>query len=419
MASTTVSKNRSLLFNTTALFVLQIANYVFPFLLIPYLTRVLGASLYGVVAFGISMAQIANIITDYGFNLSATYSIAKEQDNKSYIDKIIGAVFVCKIALLICVSLLLGGYIVAQSKYEEYNVFLWLMLISVLGQTFQPIWFFQGIEKMVFITICTVLSRTIYLVLVVLLVNGAEDLNQVALSYGFANIAAAICGVVMMYRLGYRVILPSWSFIKEVFNSSTGFFLSRAAVATYTTCGTFFLGLVSTPTQVAYYSAAEQLYKGAQAIFSPVSQSMYPHMAKHKNFSLFFKVMKLTVLASLIGILIGIFLGPTVLRLVFGEEFVSSYPILIVFLFIFAITTPSILLGYPFLGALGQIKLANQSVLYAGLLQVVLLVLFYFLNFKQGFQVSLSVLSVECIVLLLRVLWAKKFYALNKPALAL
>src|SRR5690606_19873322 len=101
---------------------------------------------------------------------------------------------------------------------------------------------------------------------------------------------AAAIGMLMMWRLGCRLTWPGWSFVRETLSQSVMFFWSRAAVSTYTAGGAFFLGLFSTPLQVAHYSAAEQLYRGAQSLFQPLSQALYPHMAKHRNFNLFFRV---------------------------------------------------------------------------------------------------------------------------------
>lgn len=96
------SGTKRLAANTGALF-LQLANYILPFLLIPFLTRTLGVSLYGVVAFGLAIVQLACIFTDFGFSLSATRQIATCSHDKILVKKIVGAVHVCKLLLLIFV----------------------------------------------------------------------------------------------------------------------------------------------------------------------------------------------------------------------------------------------------------------------------------------------------------------------------
>ncbi|AFY20734.1 oligosaccharide flippase family protein [Pseudomonas sp. UW4] len=396
-------KPTSILFsNTGALLAIQIANYALPFLLIPYLTRTLGVSLYGVVAFGLAIVQIACIITDYGFGLSATYKIAKQQNNKTELQKTISAVMTCKILLLAPAGVLLATFILAQDKYNQYHTFFWLLSIPIVGQTLQPIWFFQGIEKMACITAYTVVSRILYIALVIWLVSTPDDHYLVAVANGVASIIAATIGIGMMLRLGYSPKWCGWYFVKETFRESTEFFWSRAAVATYTAGGAVFLGVFSSSTQVAYYSAAEQLYKGAQALFSPLSQALYPHMAKHRNFSLLLKILKAVVAASGVALIAGVFVGPWLISLVFGPGFTNSYSILLLFMATFLFSAPSILLGYPLLGALGDSKSANISVIYAGLLQLLLLLTCYLLDFHLGWHIALTVLATEIFVLIYR-----------------
>lgn len=388
--------------NTAALLSLQLANYILPLLVTPYLTRTLGISTYGVVAFGLAISQIACIITDYGFNLSATYQIAKESGNRQGIRDIAGAVFACKALLLIPVFLLLATFIHFNTHYSDYSSYFWLLMIPIIGQTFQPTWLFQGIEKMAYMTIFTVASRVALLALTVVLVTGQQDYSAVAVTTGISNICAALIGIGFMLRLGYAPTWNSWRFTRQIFSESTEFFWSRAALASYTAGTTLFLGLLSTPVQVAFYSAAEQLYKGAQSLVAPLSQALYPYMAKHRDAPLFLKILRYTTILSVAGFVTGVFVGEQVLILLFGSEFLGSYQTLIMFMILFLITTPSVLLGYPFLGAFGDSKTANRSVIFAGLIQLSLLLLCYFLSLESATQILSCTLITEAFVLIYR-----------------
>lgn len=404
------SNARSLFSNTSALFAIQIANYILPFLLIPYLTRVLGVEGYGIVAFGLAIVQIAYVITDYGFSLSATYQIAKQQDNKPEIRRVVSAVMLCKMGLLLPATIALSLFILFQEKYAAYQAFFWLLLLPIIGQTFQPIWFFQGIERMTFITLYTVASRLLYLVLTVCWVTSQSDHHWVAIANGLSAIAAAAIGIGAMLKLGYWPTWCGWAYVRQTFKESTEFFWSRAAVATYTAGGAFFLGLVSTPTQVAYYSAAEQLYKGAQSFVTPISQALYPHMAKHRNFPLFFKVLRGALILGASGLIVGSLAGKWILMLIFGVDFTPAYPLLVIFMTIFIITTPSILLGYPFLGALGNSKPANSSVIIGSVILLNCTTVIYFLSATTAYTFSLSVFLAELVVLSIRAHHSFKLY---------
>ncbi|HCX7544895.1 oligosaccharide flippase family protein, partial [Escherichia coli] len=66
-----VIKSRVFL-NAVYLFVVQGVTYLVPLITLPYLVRVLGAQSYGVLSFSLAIIQYFILLTDYGFNLSAT-----------------------------------------------------------------------------------------------------------------------------------------------------------------------------------------------------------------------------------------------------------------------------------------------------------------------------------------------------------
>ncbi|HBO77602.1 MAG TPA: flippase, partial [Cupriavidus sp.] len=47
-------------------------NYLIPLITLPFLVSHVGAQVFGVVAFGQAVAVYAQLVADYGFNISAT-----------------------------------------------------------------------------------------------------------------------------------------------------------------------------------------------------------------------------------------------------------------------------------------------------------------------------------------------------------
>ena len=82
-----MAKNNKIIKNTTWLMIFYIAKMVFPFITLPYLTRILSTNTYGTVAYVKTVMTYMQIIVDFGFVLSATKDIVKVRNDKNIVLK--------------------------------------------------------------------------------------------------------------------------------------------------------------------------------------------------------------------------------------------------------------------------------------------------------------------------------------------
>ena len=387
--------------NAGALYLLQGVNVLAPFMVIPFLTRMLSVNQFGIVMIAFAVLQICFVITDYGFSLSATYEISEKGNDVRGINEVLGDVFTAKIPLII-VALILLLLLTLHPSYSGYKEIFYAGIIAVIVQAFQPLWFFHGIQKMFFYSVYMSLSKIIYVLLVLLLVRGGGDGWLVIMSWSIANLCGMAVALASISHLGYSIKLSSVGKAIKLLKDGSQFFWSRVGVASYTAAASLLVGMSSLH-QAAMYSASEQIYKGSQAFTTPVNQALYPYMAKEKNWNFFFKVIFLITILLAMGACVVGFFGGEIIFIVFGEGYEEAEPILMVFLLIGIVNYLASSFGYPASAALGRVDIANKTVIFGALFFIVMALIMKFNDYITGYSIVILILCTELIVMALRI----------------
>ena len=166
---------KNLLKNIFSMVSLKGLEYLLALAILPYLVRVLGVEKYGAIVFMQSIIQYFVIIIDYGFNIITPRRIAITNNLLEH-GKIFSSVIVCKIILgTFLTSLFLIIYLFTSLlNFVDIKLFIALYL-NVIGNIIFPIWFFQGIQKMEYITVINILSRFITVIAIFLFVRTPDD----------------------------------------------------------------------------------------------------------------------------------------------------------------------------------------------------------------------------------------------------
>lgn len=356
--------------NAGALGLLQVVNYGAALVVLVHLTRVLGVRTYGVVAFSIGITQVLSVVLDLGFAMSATERVAVHRENRRFVGRLAGAVLLLKLAAFVVGALVVAAYASQTEKYAEYASLFMLSLLPLLGHALQPLWFFQGIERMRYVTIVTGAARLAYVAGVMLLVRSEADFLWVPVADGIAQLGAAALGLYLLSGSGYRIARPRRREVRYAWGKTAGFLWSRMAATLQTNSGILLLGLAAAPATVAVYSLAEQMYRALHSVFAPVTHALYPYMAKERKLGLLARVTALCLGVAVVGAVAGHLLAPVVIPPYLGEEWRAALPVIDVFLVAATVHVLVLMAGYPLAAALGRLDVANRAVILATVLHL-------------------------------------------------
>lgn len=389
--------------NIVSLYILQSLNYAIPMAVLPYLVRVLGIEEYGLIAFAQSFAQYFTLLTDYGFNFSATRAIARQRDDGRKVSRIFCSVLLVKLSLMCLGALLLSAIAVTVPDIHRNAEFFFVAYLAVIGNVLFPVWYFQGMQKMRQITVMVGAGRLLAALALFVFVHRPKDALLALAIQSFGLIASGAIGLPLAFHgSGLRLVRPSWADLRATLAQGWHLFVSTAATGLYTNSNVFLVGLVAGSTQAGYFSAAEKLARAAQGVFVPASQAVFPHMsslaAESRETALRFAARTLHWIGSIsLAFSILIFLSAgTVTTLLFAGAASGAAPIIRWLALLPFLVAVSNVLGIQTLVVLGFDKQFSRILIGAGLFNVVLCLVLVRLFAAQG--AGAAVLATEFLV---------------------
>lgn len=275
---------RSLLKNASHLGLLQGLNFLIPLLTVPYLLRVLGVENFGLLSFATVVCGYLALVADYGFNLSATREVAVARDDKAELNRIVTSVYIIKFVLLLLGFLVLLALTQFVVLFEGIDTLVYLSFLLVIGQALFPVWLFQGLERMDFISAVTAFLRAGFGLSVFVFVQSESDLLLVPVLGALGYIASAVWALWRAYSvLNVTPVRVSRGDIVARLRSGWHVFTSTIAMSLYTLSGTLFLGLFAGPAAAGYFAACERLIAALKGAYQPFSQALYPFLAFKLN----------------------------------------------------------------------------------------------------------------------------------------
>lgn len=275
---------KAILENFISLSALQLVGIMLPLVTLPYILRVIGFENYGVIVLSASLITYFQSLSDFSFRITATRDVAIFRDDPRKLNLIYSKVICVKFIFLFISYLIIALLITLVPKFSEHKSIYFFSSLMLLGYAVFPEWFFQGIEKMRYITFLNIGVKVFFTVMVFIFIQEKEDFWIYPLLQSLGFIGAGVVGQFILIRKYHLklTILPLAEIFK-VIRENIPVFINQFIPNLYNNSSIFILGLLTNNTLVGIYNAILIVVNLLITILEILSRVFFPFLNRRKD----------------------------------------------------------------------------------------------------------------------------------------
>jgi O-antigen/teichoic acid export membrane protein len=322
-----MSIKRNFIFN----FLLMGSNLFFPLISFPYLSRIIGAEGLGACNFMLSYCQNYIILAALGLPVYGVREISRCGDDKTKRSKLFFELLSINLIFTIFLLVIYFVSVFFLSDFKDYRQLSLLGGLYILLNVFSIEWMFSGVSDFKYITIRSIIIRTLSVLSIFIFVKNRVDI----VIYFLILVGTLLITVVINLNYSRKYLtknfdysaLNIFSHVKPV--SLLGIYMVLTSI--YTILPLTLLGFFSTKASVGYYYGANKIIRMIVTFFSALTTVMIPKLnviVENKEtdnyISLIHKSLNFVICLG-IPIAFGVYLlAEPIILLLAGREFYSS-----------------------------------------------------------------------------------------------
>lgn len=272
---------KKVLNNFFSLGFVQVLNSLLQLLVIPPVIARIGMENYGVVAVAQVVMFYMATFTDYGFNQTATREVSLNRESPAVLSGIFSRVYYTKVLLCLTAFAVLVALSFIFPFIKEHLSLYCLAFLFVPGYASQPVWFLQGLEKMQWLALGTLVARVIFVVLVFLFIKGPEHTGLFLFFFGAGNLVAGVVSIFYCIQYaGIKPRFPGWNAIAADLKAGWTIMLTNISMNVTQYGNLFILRLFTNDLVAGYLGVAERIYFTMKQGLTIFSQSIYPAVCR-------------------------------------------------------------------------------------------------------------------------------------------
>lgn len=349
---------------------------LFGFFTTIYLARTFGAESYGLIVLSLSVMGICIWFSDLGIQTLATRSIAASAPE----NRTPARFFWLKVSLSLIVIMVSGILIwFILSHRPDLRLLVLLFLMSLLPQSLQIQWYFNGTQEFKWITLSNWIQGAIYLGGLLLIVS-SDDLMMVPFIYSASMLAGAVT-LLIVYRGNQSLLtipdISSWTGdIRNSFYLGAGHFMAQTIIL----LPPIIIGYFFSESDVGYYSVAFKLILVIMLADRMISTLLLANLSKlwfdrpddvQEQLTL---VARWMIVFGSLGAIGLFFISSTIIPFLFGTGYATSVYMLKILCFFLPVTFLNSVYSYGLI-SFGKDRQFMKSTMLGGIGAILIMTL--------------------------------------------
>lgn len=257
--------------------ILTSANYLFPLLTYPYVSRILGVTNIGICNFVDSVINYFILVSAMGVNILGIREIAKSKNNRIELDKTFSSIFLLNTCTTFIALFLL---LIAAFTIPQLSAHRSLMIIGAVKLLFNYLlieWLYKGLEEFKYITTRTLIVKISYVIAVFIFVRKSEDYS----TYYLLTVSMIVINAFFNTLYSKKFVSLRWNKLelKRYLKPFFTFGAYLVITSMYTSFNVAYLGFIAGEKEVGFYTTATKLYAILLSLFTAFTGVMLPRMS--------------------------------------------------------------------------------------------------------------------------------------------
>lgn len=273
-----MEKQKSIQKNMIMNIILTVSNFVFPIITYSYVARVLTPTGVGKVIFANSVIQYFLYIAVLGIPAYGLRECAKFRDDRQKLSHLVQELFIISLIATVIAYAALGIAILLVPKLHDYKNILLVMSAYIFLNTIGFEWLYKALEEYSYITIRSLIFKTVSAVLTFVLIKTQEDY----LWYGFLLVLINAGGYVFNLFGVHKFITIKKEYqydFKRHLKPILTLFAASVVITIYGNFDVSMLGFIDTEDQVGLYNSVLQIKNALLSVSTAVTSVLIPRIA--------------------------------------------------------------------------------------------------------------------------------------------